>query len=60
LPTWRGEEVVGSYSLIKATTRAAAVARARRLVELRGVRWPAFAGEAEIRPVEDVGGAPRA
>jgi len=59
-PFSEAKEVVGGYSLIEAKTHADAVALATRFMELHRIHWPEFEGEAEVRPLEDMGEPPRA
>jgi len=59
-PFSEAKEVVGGYSLIEAKTHAEAVALATRFMELHRIHWPEFEGEAEVRPLEDMGEPPRA
>jgi hypothetical protein len=54
-PFSEAKEVVGGYSLIEAKTHAEAVALATKFMELHRIHWPAFEGEAEVRPLEDMG-----
>lgn len=59
-PFSEAKEVVGGYSLIEAKTHAEAVALATGFMELHRIHWPEFEGEAEVRPLEDMGEPPRA
>ena len=59
-PFSEAKEVVGGYSLIEAKTHAEAVALATRFMELHRIHWPEFEGEAEVRPLDDMGEPPRA
>jgi len=59
-PFSEAKEVVGGYSLIEAKTHAEAVALATRFMDLHRIHWPAFEGEAEVRPLEEMGGPPQA
>jgi hypothetical protein len=54
-PFAEAKEVVGGYSLIEAGTHAEAVELATRFMELHRIHWPGFEGEAEVRPLEDMG-----
>lgn len=58
-PFSEAKEIVGGYSLIEAATHAEAVALATRFMELHRTHWPAFEGESEIRPLEDMGDPPQ-
>ena len=46
---------MGGYSLIEAKSHAKAVALATKFMELHRIHWPEFEGEAEVRPLEDMG-----
>jgi hypothetical protein len=48
------KEVVGGYALVQASSRAEALAMAREFMELHRVHWPAFVGECEVRPLEEM------
>jgi hypothetical protein len=54
-PFSEAKEVVGGYSLIEAKTHAEAVEMTRKFMELHRVHWPEFEGEAELRPLEEMG-----
>jgi hypothetical protein len=47
-------EVVGGYALVEAKSRKEALDLATRFMELHRVHWPAFEGECEVRPLEDM------
>jgi hypothetical protein len=59
-PFAEAKEVVGGYSLIEAKSHADAVALATKFMELHRIHWPGFEGEAEVRPLEDMGETPAA
>jgi len=59
-PFAEAKEVVGGYSLIEAKTHADAVELATKFMELHRIHWPAFEGEAEVRPLEEMGEPPKA
>ena len=48
------KEVVGGYALVEVPSRKEALELARQFMELHRVHWPAFEGECEVRPVEDM------
>ena len=48
------KEVVGGYALVQAATRDEALALAREFMDLHRIHWPAFEGECEVRPLEDM------
>jgi hypothetical protein len=48
------KEVVGGYAMVEAASRAQAQAVATAFMELHRVHWPAFTGECEVRPLEDM------
>jgi len=48
------KEVVGGYALVDVPSRKEALELARQFMELHRVHWPAFEGECEVRPVEDM------
>lgn len=53
-PFTEAKEVVGGYAIVEAPSREAAMKVAREFMELHRVHWPAFDGECEVRPVEDM------
>jgi hypothetical protein len=53
-PFAESKEVVGGYALVEVASREEALKVARQFMELHRVHWPAFAGECEVRPVEDL------
>jgi hypothetical protein len=48
------KEVVGGYALVEVPSREEALNVARRFMELHRVHWPAFEGQCEVRPLEDM------
>jgi hypothetical protein len=48
------KEVVGGYALVEATSRDHALHVAREFMEIHRVHFPAFAGECEVRPLENM------
>jgi len=53
-PFTEAKEVVGGYALVEVPSRDEALKVARQFMELHRVHWPAFEGECEVRPVEDM------
>ena len=53
-PFTEAKEVVGGYALVEVASREEALDIARRFMELHRIHWPAFEGESEVRPVEDM------
>ena len=53
-PFTEAKEVVGGYALVEVASREEALDVARRFMELHRVHWPAFEGECEVRPLEDM------
>ena len=53
-PFLETKEVVGGYALVQAGTRDAAMQMARQFMELHRIHWPAFTGECEVRPLEEM------
>ena len=54
-PFSEAKEVVGGYALCETKTHEEAIALATRFMDLHRIYWPEFNGEAEVRPLEDVG-----
>jgi hypothetical protein len=48
------KEVVGGYALIEAKSDDDALSLATRFMDLHRVHWPAFEGECEVRPLENM------
>ena len=53
-PFTEGKEVVGGYAMVEVGSREEAMKVAREFMELHRVHWPAFEGECEVRPLEDM------
>jgi hypothetical protein len=53
-PFTEAKEVVGGYALVEVKSKAEALDVARQFMELHRVHWPAFEGECEVRPLEDM------
>jgi hypothetical protein len=53
-PFTESKEVVGGYALVEVGSREEAMKVAREFMELHRVHWPAFEGECEVRPLEDM------
>ena len=53
-PFTEAKEVVGGYALVDVKSNDEARTVARQFMELHRVHWPAFEGECEVRPLEDM------
>jgi hypothetical protein len=53
-PFTEAKEIVGGYALIEAKSKEEALGFARDFMELHRVHWPAFEGECEVRPLDDL------
>ncbi len=53
-PFTESKEIVGGYALVEVKSKAEALEVAREFMELHRIHWPAFVGECEVRPVEDM------
>jgi hypothetical protein len=53
-PFTETKEVVGDYALCEFASKEEALKMAREFMELHRVYWPAFEGECEVRPLEDM------
>ncbi len=53
-PFTEAKEVVGGYAIVEVASREEALKIARDFMELHRVHWPAFEGESEVRPIEDM------
>jgi hypothetical protein len=53
-PFTETKEVVGGYALVEAKTYDEAMTLATRFMDLHRIHWPAFQGECEVRPLEDM------
>ena len=54
-PFAEAKEVIGGYSLCELKGHDEAVAFAKKFMDLHRIHWPAFEGECELRPLEDMG-----
>src|SRR5262245_24544675 len=48
------KEVIGGYAIVEAKSNEEAVALATRFMDLHRIHWPAFEGECEVRPFQDM------
>jgi hypothetical protein len=53
-PFTEAKEVVGGYAMVDVASREEAMKIAREFMELHRVHWPAFVGECEVRPLEEM------
>ena len=53
-PFSESKEVVGGYAVVEVASREEALEVARQFMELHRVHWPAFEGECEVRPLDDM------
>ena len=53
-PFTETKEVVGGYALAEFASRDEAMKMAREFMELHRKHWPAFEGECEVRPLENM------
>jgi hypothetical protein len=53
-PFAESKEVVGGYALVEVKSKEEALQVARQFMELHRIHWPAFEGECEVRPLEDM------
>ena len=53
-PFTESKEVVGGYAMVEVGSKEEAREVARQFMELHRVHWPAFEGECEVRPLEDM------
>jgi hypothetical protein len=53
-PFTETKEVIGGFAIVEAASREAALENARQFMDLHRVHWPAFEGECEVRPFEDM------
>jgi hypothetical protein len=53
-PFTESKEVVGGYAMVEVASKEEALKVARQFMELHRVHWPAFEGECEVRPLEDM------
>jgi hypothetical protein len=53
-PFTEAKEVIGGYAMVEVKSDEEARQIARRFMELHLTHWPAFEGESEVRPLEDM------
>lgn len=53
-PFTETKEIVGGYALVEAKSYDEAIALATRFMDVHRIHWPAFQGECEVRPLEDM------
>jgi hypothetical protein len=53
-PFTETKEVVGGYALARVKSREHALELANTFMDLHRIHWPAFVGECEVRPLEDM------
>jgi len=53
-PFTETKEVVGGYAIVEAKTYEEAMKLATRFMDLHRIHWPAFQGECEDRPLENM------
>ena len=53
-PFTEAKEIIGGYAMVEVGSRAEAVELARQFMELHRIHWPAFDGECEVRPLEEM------
>ncbi len=53
-PFSESKEIIGGYALVDVPSRAEALRVARQFMELHQTHWPAFEGECEVRPLEEM------
>jgi hypothetical protein len=53
-PFTETKEVVGGYAIVEAKTCDEAMTFAMRFMDLHRIHWPAFQGECEVRPLENM------
>jgi len=52
-PFTEAKEIVGGYVMVEAKSRDEAIEFAKQFMELHRVHWPEFAGECEVRALEE-------
>jgi len=57
-PFTESKEVIGGWAILKADSKADALAIAREFMELHRRFWPEFEGESEVRPMFEPGTGP--
>src|SRR4030095_3141048 len=53
-PFTEAKEVIGGFAIIEAASREQALDVARAVIDLHRAHWPAFEGECEVRPFEEM------
>ena len=53
-PFTESKEIVGGYAMVEVASKEEALKVARQFMELHRIHWPAFEGECEVRPLEDM------
>jgi hypothetical protein len=53
-PFTETKEVVGGYAIVEAKSNDEALGLAKRFMDLHRIHWPAFEGECELRPLENM------
>jgi hypothetical protein len=53
-PFTETKEIVGGYAIVEAKTYDEAMSLATRFMDLHRIHWPAFQGECEVRPLENM------
>lgn len=53
-PFTETKEVVGGFALVEMKSREEAMEMATQFMELHRIHWPAFEGECEVRPFEQM------
>jgi hypothetical protein len=53
-PFTESKEVVGGFAIVDVKSREEALEIARTFMDIHRVHWPAFEGECEVRPFEDM------
>jgi hypothetical protein len=53
-PFMETKEVVGGFAIVDVKSHDEAMDVARQFMELHRIHWPAFEGECEVRPFEDM------
>lgn len=53
-PFTEAKEVIGGYAMADVKSKEEARELARQFMELHRIHWPAFDGECEVRPLEDM------
>ena len=53
-PFTEAKDVIGGYALVEVESKEEARKVAHQFMELHRVHWPAFDGECEVRPLEEM------